>query len=222
MWTHSTPASESFTPRSSQSSARALRQRLTTSLASYDTLSKRILQLPVEADPLTPKAPPGQPQPLSQQQRVQASIASRAQLFLSDKLGILRTLGRMDDERVAAERKQRKEEQRLQASRQSSSASSVIDMGPGAGALLEGHQTRTLASLSGKDSPAKSATPPPLTKAQLEERSKQLAVLLEQESLVQGYVEDAHARRQFDDAASLKASLDDLRSEIDRLKNGAA
>lgn len=33
-----------------------------------------------------------------------------------------------------------------------------------------------------------------------------------------GYVEDANARRQFEDAASLNASLNDLREEIARIR----
>lgn len=39
-----------------------------------------------------------------------------------------------------------------------------------------------------------------------------------QEKLVQSYLEDANARRQFEDAASLQASLDELRGEIERLR----
>lgn len=39
-----------------------------------------------------------------------------------------------------------------------------------------------------------------------------------QERQVQSYVEDANARRQFEDAASLQMSLDELRGEIDRLR----
>lgn len=35
-----------------------------------------------------------------------------------------------------------------------------------------------------------------------------------QEMLVTSYVEDANARRQFEDAAALQASLDELRAEI--------
>ena len=39
-----------------------------------------------------------------------------------------------------------------------------------------------------------------------------------QERLVKGYLEDANARRQFEDAASLQASLDELRGEIERMR----
>ncbi|KAL8293265.1 hypothetical protein RQP46_000959 [Phenoliferia psychrophenolica] len=47
---------------------------------------------------------------------------------------------------------------------------------------------------------------------------EELVLGLKQEALVQGYVEDANARRQFEDAASLKASLSDLREEIARVR----
>ncbi|KAK9899666.1 hypothetical protein P389DRAFT_2535 [Cystobasidium minutum MCA 4210] len=50
-----------------------------------------------------------------------------------------------------------------------------------------------------------------------EERMARLAVLYEQEALVAGYLDDASARRQFEDAAALKSSLDDLRAEIQNL-----
>lgn len=43
-----------------------------------------------------------------------------------------------------------------------------------------------------------------------EERTARLAVLYEQEALVSGYLEDANARRQFEDALALKASLEEL------------
>jgi hypothetical protein len=41
-----------------------------------------------------------------------------------------------------------------------------------------------------------------------------------QEKLVQSYLEDANSRRQFEDAASLQASLDELRGEIERMRMG--
>lgn len=41
---------------------------------------------------------------------------------------------------------------------------------------------------------------------------------IRQEALVQSYVEDANSRRQFEDAASLKASLDELRAEISSVR----
>lgn len=72
---------------------------------------------------------------------------------------------------------------------------------------LDQPTVKSLASLLGKDE-----------EKQAGETTSKLAVLLEQESLVQGYVEDANHRRQFEDAASLKASLDELRAEISRLR----
>lgn len=50
--------------------------------------------------------------------------------------------------------------------------------------------------------------------------SGQLAVLLEQEALVEMYVADANAKRHFEDAASLGASLVELREEIKRVRAG--
>ena len=68
----------------------------------------------------------------------------------------------------------------------------------------------------------------------LEERASKLAVLLEQEQLVKScvaiegwtelirrsYLDSARAARQLDDAAALKQSLDELRSEIQLAREG--
>ena len=45
---------------------------------------------------------------------------------------------------------------------------------------------------------------------QQEVRAARLAILYEQEALVSGYLDDANARRQFEDAGALKSSLEDL------------
>ena len=50
----------------------------------------------------------------------------------------------------------------------------------------------------------------PLNAQEEEERTARLAVLYEQEALVSGYLDDANARRQFEDAGALKVSLEDL------------
>jgi rabenosyn-5 len=44
-----------------------------------------------------------------------------------------------------------------------------------------------------------------------------LQPLLEQEALLESYVEDAKSRRKFEDAKTLKANLVEIRAEIDRI-----
>ncbi|CAG8563228.1 11987_t:CDS:2 [Gigaspora margarita] len=47
---------------------------------------------------------------------------------------------------------------------------------------------------------------------------QQLAVLLEQETLVQGYIVDATKQRKFDDVKTLKTALDELKVEINKTR----
>lgn len=47
-----------------------------------------------------------------------------------------------------------------------------------------------------------------------------LQPLLEQEALLESFVEEANAQRKFEDAKTLKANLKEIRSEIDRLLSG--
>ncbi|CAG8712333.1 14414_t:CDS:1, partial [Acaulospora morrowiae] len=51
-----------------------------------------------------------------------------------------------------------------------------------------------------------------------EKLRQQLMVLSEQEELVQGYIQEATRKRKFDDVKTLRASLDELRMEIDKKK----
>ncbi|CAG8646012.1 17388_t:CDS:2, partial [Acaulospora colombiana] len=51
-----------------------------------------------------------------------------------------------------------------------------------------------------------------------EKLQQQLMVLLEQEELVQGYIHEATRKRKFDDARTLRISLDELKTEIDKIK----
>lgn len=67
-------------------SAHALRKRLLTDLASYDSIAKRIKDLPL----LDGGVPGGS------QDRLQRAVAARGTLFLSEKLGVLRSLGSID------------------------------------------------------------------------------------------------------------------------------
>ncbi|KAK4053018.1 carboxypeptidase Y-deficient [Microbotryomycetes sp. JL201] len=156
--------------------AESMRKRLLTSLASYDTLSKRVRELPLNEGSL----------PGGSQDRLQRAIATRASMFLSEKLALLRSLGDIEEQATG----------RAKAQAQSS------------------HAVKSLASLLADDKGAPStAAINEKVGAELEASAK-LSVLLEQEALVRSYVEDANARRQFEDAASLKASLNELQEEI--------
>ncbi|GAA5841534.1 hypothetical protein JCM11251_001254 [Rhodosporidiobolus azoricus] len=172
----SAAASSSTMPSAAR--AKTLRKRLLTDLASYDTISKRIRDLPLpEGIPLG-----------GSQDRLQRALAARGTLYLSEKLALLRSLGNMEE-----------------------------FGGGGATAKQKGKEEETtvksLASLLGKEDIAKvtEKVGPEL------EAAAQLQVLKEQEALVKSYVDDANSRRQFEDAAALQASLDELRDEISRI-----
>lgn len=62
------------------------RKKLLSLLASFDSLSKKIRDLPTDA-----KAPNGA------QDRLQTAIANRAALYLQEKMGLLKGLGSFDD-----------------------------------------------------------------------------------------------------------------------------
>ncbi|GEM11569.1 rabenosyn-5 [Rhodotorula toruloides] len=172
-------ASESPHPPSA-SHAKMLRKRLLTDLASYDTVAKRIGDLP-----LPPDATEG-----GSQDRLQRALANRGAAFLSEKLGLLRSLG------------------------------NVEELGGGGGAgkgkgrkkdAKEGEYTvKSLASLLEKEGVERVNEK---VGPELEAMAK-LNVLREQEALVKSYVDDANARRQFEDAVALQASLEELRAEI--------
>ena len=49
------------------------------------------------------------------------------------------------------------------------------------------------------------------------ETAKLLQPLLEQEALLETFVEEAKAQRKFEDAQTLKANLNEIRAEIDRI-----
>ncbi|GAA5965321.1 hypothetical protein JCM8115_002254 [Rhodotorula mucilaginosa] len=173
-------AAQSSAPPSANH-AKSLRKRLLADLASYDTVSKRIRDLPL---------PEGAP-PNGSQDRLQRALAARGQLFLSEKLGLLRSLGNVEElggGRGAGKRGKAKPNQ----------------------GQPEEYTVKSLADLLEKEDVAKvrEKVGPEL------EAAAKLNVLREQEALVQSYVEDANARRQFEDAAALQTSLDELRAEI--------
>ena len=53
------------------------------------------------------------------------------------------------------------------------------------------------------------------------EVARALQPLLEQEALLEGFVEEAKAHRKFEDARTLKANLAEIRSEIDKILSSA-
>ncbi|BGP30149.1 carboxypeptidase Y-deficient [Rhodotorula toruloides] len=171
-------ASQSTHPPSANH-AKTLRKRLLTDLASYDTVSKRIRDLP-----LPPDAMPG-----GSQDRLQRALANRGAAYLSEKLGLLRSLGNVEELGGGGAKDKGKKKD-----------------GKGEG----GYTVRSLASLLEKEGVERvnEKVGPEL------EAMANLNVLREQEALVKSYVDDANARRQFEDAAALQASLEELRAEI--------
>ncbi|ORY58668.1 FYVE zinc finger-domain-containing protein [Leucosporidium creatinivorum] len=176
------PSAVSPTAHPSAKQAQTLRKRLLTNLASYDTISKRIRDLP-----LTEGSLPG-----GSQDRLQRAVAMKGTLYLSEKLSLLRSLGNMEEITGSSDKKKK-------------------------ATAKQETTVKTLASLLGED--PGSAIINEKVGPELEASGK-LAVLLEQEQLVSSYVDDANSRRQFEDAASLQASLDELREEI-RMVRGA-
>lgn len=89
-------ASESPPPSISQTAS--LRARLLTNLASYDTLSKRLLSLSTT----TPSKPPRSTTrdatgPDGELERLQKALAHRSMNWLSEKLSLLRSLGSIEE-----------------------------------------------------------------------------------------------------------------------------
>ncbi|PRQ73881.1 FYVE zinc finger-domain containing protein [Rhodotorula toruloides] len=171
-------ASQSTHPPSANH-AKTLRKRLLTDLASYDTVSKRIRDLP-----LPPDAVQG-----GSQDRLQRALANRGAAYLSEKLGLLRSLGNVEELGGGGAKGKGKKKD-----------------GKGDGE----YTVKSLASLLEKEGVERVNEK---VGPELEAMAK-LNVLREQEALVRSYVDDANARRQFEDAAALQASLEELRAEI--------
>lgn len=107
--------------------AQTLRKRLLTNLASYDTISKRIRDLP-----LSDGGVPG-----GSQDRLQRAVAQRGVQFLTEKLGLLRSLGNVDETK---EREMEKEKARKREKKDSirSLANLLGQDAPGAGPAVSG------------------------------------------------------------------------------------
>lgn len=99
-----------------------MRKRLLTSLASYDTISKRIRELPLSEGSL----------PGGSQDRLQRAIAARGNMFLSDKLALLRSLGDMEQMSSKASKKKATS----QAPGVKSLASLLAEDGPNGGSKI--------------------------------------------------------------------------------------
>lgn len=141
--------------------ASAARKRLLDSFAQYDKLSKRIRALP---------CPNG---PGSSQDRVQAAIMTRANIFLQKNMFPLQSLPTP------------------QPRSKVSSPKSEHDT----------NGTETSHAIDGIDSALAHTLQP----------------LLEQESLLESFVEEAQAQRKFEDVQTLKVNLAEIRQEIERV-----
>lgn len=76
-------------------------------------------------------------------------------------------------------------------------------------------------SSSSPTSPASSSSPDPPLVDPDSELARVLQPLLEQEALLETFVEEAKAHRKFEDVQTLKANLAEIRAEIDRMLAGA-
>lgn len=68
-----------------------------------------------------------------------------------------------------------------------------------------------------KTSPSTSSTPEEPQIDPESELARTLQPLLEQEALLESFVEEAKAHRKFEDAKTLKTSLQEIRAEINRI-----
>ncbi|KAF8580862.1 hypothetical protein K439DRAFT_1355750, partial [Ramaria rubella] len=73
---------------------------------------------------------------------------------------------------------------------------------------------------SNTDSSSSPPQPPPTAADPDTLLAHALQPLLEQEALLESFVEDARAQRKFEDARTLKANLEEIRAEIDRVARG--
>ncbi|KAL5489842.1 PEP7 [Sanghuangporus weigelae] len=139
--------------------ASAARKHLLECFADYDAIAKRIRKIPC----------PGGPG--SSQDRVQAAIVARANMFLQKNMFPLQSLPKLK--------------------RRSS--------------------TNVNGDVSGTESAPSQVIDPD------SELARVLQPLLEQEALLESFVEEATTHRKFEDARTLKTNLAEIRAEIDRI-----
>lgn len=91
---HLSTISRLLPPPPSISQTSALRARLLTNLASYDTLSKRLLSLSSSSSSTSTSPSTGSN---SELERLQKALGTRSMNWLSEKLSLLRTLGTVEE-----------------------------------------------------------------------------------------------------------------------------
>ncbi|KDN53502.1 hypothetical protein K437DRAFT_252864 [Tilletiaria anomala UBC 951] len=178
-----------------QKDAAAARKQLLANFANYDALARRIRSLPPEdSGPFGGAS--GRPAASTDQaqERLQQAVWTRANLFLQQNMFPLQALPKF----VASKKEG--------IGSPTSSATSTPPLG-GAAKLSEG-----AVAINGGGGGSNDASH---TVGALRQ---QLSVLLEQEELVASYVDSANKARKFDDARSLRMSLDELRKEIVQIR----
>ncbi|GAA5900360.1 uncharacterized protein JCM6883_002821 [Sporobolomyces salmoneus] len=202
-------------PPPSKSQTSSLRARLITNLASYDTLSKRLLSLSQSQPSSTSSSATGAGGNGGggELERLQKALGTRSMNWLNEKLSLLRSLGSIEEISGKASSTKKKE-----AGEEAAGTKSLES-------LLSEEELRKVRERIGEVGGADGGSDGKLLRLgpeneEEETQDGQLGVLLEQEKLVQSYLEDANSRRQFEDAASLQSSLDELRREIERLRMG--
>lgn len=77
-------------------------------------------------------------------------------------------------------------------------------------------------SKKGSKANGKAQSPSPQVQEEMDNVKAQLSAYEEQRALVSGFVKEAQRQRKFDDVRTLKISLSELESEIDRLRTDLA
>ncbi|GAA5931302.1 uncharacterized protein JCM15063_001430 [Sporobolomyces koalae] len=198
----------------SVSQTNALRARLLTNLASYDTLSKRLLSLSSTTSNSDREggSKPGR----RELERLQKALGTRATGWLGDKLALLRSLGSVEE---ISGKRSKPGNIRPDSNRDDDRAGDQTSTGPvkSLQSLLNEDELKKMRETVGQVGAGSTLDGATARSEQAQGEESPLQVLLEQERLVQSYLEDANARRQFEDAASLQMSLNELRKEIDLL-----
>ncbi|PWN91462.1 hypothetical protein FA10DRAFT_300073 [Acaromyces ingoldii] len=173
-----------------QRDAAQARKQLLANFANYDALAKRIRALPVVSPPGATPAGTGAP---SAQKRVQEAIWTRANLFLQQNMFPLQSLPKLGAKGSSTN---------AQAGSKQSAVSSTSSSPKMVNGSAGGPDEETLRRVQQDPEGAK----------------EQLIVLEQQLALVRQYAASAQKSRKFQDAKTLKASVEDLQEEIRRLR----
>lgn len=195
-----------------------MRKRLLTNLTLYDSTSKRLAQL-TSQPPSHPYASPSKPVAIHfnhSQDRLLKAIITRAAFFLRDHMSLIRSIGGFDLEPIQKRVPIGKPSSRssphphgarlLRSTSVTSSPPNHLGLDPGSRSKTREHQKSSSVALRSQSSFNDEQEP----SRGMEANYVRLNVLLEQERLVEAYLEEANSRRQLEDAASLKTSLDEL------------